>query len=366
MIGPQLGLFIGGVVASFVVTGIVTRIGRRAGTLDGDGVEGQIKREARRVPNIGGIGIAAGVVAPIVVAAVVVWFAGERAVPADLAGGLRSEAPAGLVLLGGLVVIHLLGLVDDRRPLPWGPKLVAMLAVPAAVAWLGETRVLEALDTYVGGAWLSIGITALWFAAAMNALNFMDNMDGLAGGVAAVIAGAVWGVATLQGQWLVAGLAACVCGAAIGFLPHNFPRARVFMGDGGSLVLGFLLAYLTTRLTYVDSNAAGPRWDRIVIPMVLLAVPLYDLCSVIVLRLRQGRSPFVGDLQHLSHRFEGRGLSRPLVAVSVWALTAVTATGAIIVAIGTPSQSVLVAVQTLAALGLLAAVERRMPWEAEK
>lgn len=350
-------------VVSFVATGAMARVGRSARAFDGEGVQGQVKAGSRRVPNIGGIGLTAGLVLPLALAG---GLALSNAIPEslisdDLRDGLAGEWLSGLVAMLGLLAVHVLGVIDDRRPLSWRPKLLFMLLVPVVVAWLTGTRVLSAADAYVGGSWLSIGLTAIWFAAVMNAVNFMDNMDGLAAGVAGVIAACIAGVAFTQGQWLVAGASCVLLGATIGFLPHNYPRARIFMGDGGSLVLGYCLAFLTTRLTYLDSSADEPRWDRLLIPLVLLAVPLYDMLSVIVIRLSQGRSPFVGDLQHLSHRFEGRGLARPHVAAAVWALALIAGLGGIVIAEGTPRQSVFVAVQTLAALALLALLERSIP-----
>ena len=364
MLGPALALLAFAWVVSFLATSLLARVGTRAGALDGAGVEGQVKAPARRVPNIGGIGIVAGILIPLTAAFFIAatGITPPELLPSDLASGVASEWRPALISMLGLLVMHALGLFDDRRPLRWLPKLLCMLAVPALVAWLTGTRVLTAADAAVGGAWLSVALTAVWFAAVMNAMNFMDNMDGLAGGTACVIAAAITGVAFQQQQWLVAGTAACLCGATLGFLPLNFPRARIFMGDGGSLALGYMLAFLTTRLTYVESSAQEPRWDRMVIPLVLLAVPLYDMLSVIIIRLAQGRSPFVGDLQHLSHRFEGRGLSRPGVAAAVWTLTLIAGLGAMVVTEGTPRQSLLVGAQTLAALALLALVERGMPW----
>ena len=367
MVVPALLLIGCAWVVSCVTSWLLVRAGARMRAFDGDGVDGQVKAAARRVPNIGGIGIVAGLALPLIAAFVVavldidlIGLSGQLG--GELADGVAAEWRSALVVLLGLLTVHALGLIDDRTPLPWIPKLVVMLAVPALVAWLTGTRVLTAADAHVGGAWLSVLLTSLWFAAVMNAMNFMDNMDGLAAGTGGVIAAAIAGVALQQEQWLVAGTAACLFGAVLGFLPLNFPRAKIFMGDGGSLVLGYALAFLTTRLTYVDTNDAEPRWDRLLVPLILLSVPLYDMVSVIVIRLSQGRSPFVGDLQHLSHRFEGRGLSRPGVAMAVWVLTLVAGLGAMVVTEGTPRQSVLVGAQTLAALALLALVERSMPW----
>jgi UDP-GlcNAc:undecaprenyl-phosphate GlcNAc-1-phosphate transferase len=348
-------------VVSLVAASLAMRMGRRLGALDAEGSPGQIKAPIRAVPNTGGIGIAVGVLLPIGVALAAAWLrvldgSGQRL--AELARGIRSESALAAWFLGSALAVHALGLVDDRRPLGWAPKLAVMLAAGGLLAWQTDTRILTAFDAPVGGAWLSILITALWFAVVMNAINFMDNMDGLAAGTAGVCAMGIASVALLQGQWLIAAGGALTAGACAGFLPLNYPKARLFMGDGGSLLIGFLLAFLTTRLTYLDPALGASRWDRLAVPLVLLAVPLYDFTSVVLIRLSQGKSPFVGDLQHLSHRFERRGISRPVVSASVWALSGITVLGAVSISRGSPEQTVLVLAQTLLTLLLLAALER--------
>lgn len=357
-------------LVAFVATWLATRLGRRLNALDAAGVAGQVKADPRRVPNIGGIGVVAGLLVPIIGALVL----------APLVEGPHRELtdPSAvvldaLVLIAAILLLHVLGLVDDRKPL--GPWLkMALMALPAvAIPLLTDSRLLTLLDQYPGGEIASIAITALWLLAMTNALNFLDNMDGLSAGIAA-IAGAFLTIAMLMaGQWFVAGLSACVVGACLGFLPHNFPRARVFMGDGGSLVLGFVLGFLSVRGTYVtvDSPVAGTRsnepfmigvaeptitWWAVLLPVLVLAVPLYDLATVVALRLSQGKSPLVGDLQHVSHRLADRGLGRRGAVLVLWAfgmiagasgllLLTVNATGAIIIGVQ--------AVVLMAVLGVL-------------
>lgn len=331
-------------------------LGRKLNALDAQGVVGQIKAPVRAIPNTGGIGLFLGFAALGGLIALVGPF-----VPSlGWQGFDPANAGWSVPCLLALLAVHVAGVIDDRRPLPWAPKLLVMLAVPAWLAWTTDTRVLTLADGWAGGPWLSIAITALWFAVVMNAMNFLDNMDGLAAGTSAVIAASIAGVAWVQESSGVVLGASVLSASCLGFLLHNFPRARVFMGDGGSLVIGFLLAFFTTRLTYLDPEAVEPRWDRLAIPLILLAVPLYDLASVVIIRLAQGRSPFVGDLQHLSHRFERRGLSRPRVAVSVWLLAAICGLAAVVMARAEPWQAALLAVQTAATLVLLALVERGM------
>jgi UDP-GlcNAc:undecaprenyl-phosphate GlcNAc-1-phosphate transferase len=293
---------------------------------------------------------------------------GVRGLPGALvehAPGVRAETPLAVLVLGSMLLLHVLGLLDDRRPLgPW--VKLAIMGVPAiAVPVLSDTRLLTLLDAPVGGPWASITMTALWFLVVTNAMNFMDNMDGLAAGVAA-IAGSCFLAATLiHGQWFVASCLALLIGACLGFLWFNFPRpggARVFMGDGGSLVLGFLLAFLTTRTTYVPSGGTptpylAGAWYAVFMPLVVLAVPIYDFVSVVLIRLSQGRSPFVGDLQHLSHRLVQRGLSRAAAVFVIYGLTAVTGISGIVLGSLRPWQAGLVAAQTIVILLVIALFE---------
>lgn len=156
-------------------------------------------------------------------------------------------------------LMHVLGLFDDRKAL--GPmfKLVVQLAIIAALVLAANRRILTFLDEKIpGGRGVSIILTILWIAAVTNAFNFLDNMDGLSAGVAAVCTAAFL-VATLSiGQWFVAAGLALLLGSTLGFLWHNFPPAKIFMGDGGSLLLGFILGVLTVLTTYLSPGGAGP------------------------------------------------------------------------------------------------------------
>lgn len=344
------------------------RIGRRLGALDGPGVAGQVKAPPRRVPNTGGVGIFLGVVVPMVAGLAAAWILTDPptaflAPLTDHLAGIRDQTPTAVVLLLGLTVLHIMGLVDDRRPLgPW-IKLAVMALPAAAVATLTDTRLLMLLDAHAGGPWLSVLVTVLWFLVVTNAMNFMDNMDGLAAGVAAVAASCFLAAALLGGQWFIAATLALLVGSALGFLVFNFPRpggAKVFMGDGGSLVLGFLLAFLTTRTTYLTGDApaaaAGVPY-ALLMPLVILAVPLYDFASVVLLRLSQGRSPFVGDLQHFSHRLVARGLTRSAAVLVICGLTAATGLAGVSLASLQPWQAALVGLQTFLILAVIALFE---------
>ncbi len=374
MIWLCLALLPASFLISFPLTALLIRLGHRLETFDSAGVAGQVK-ERRRVPNTGGVGLFWAIVLPIAAGLAAAWFGNEAILPEAARphlAGLREQTPMAVILLASLTLLHIMGLVDDRRPMgPW-LKMAVMAAPALAVPILTDTRLLEFLDKHVGGPWLSIGVTALWFLAVTNAMNFMDNMDGLSAGVAAV-AGACFLAATLvNGQWFVAACLALLLGSCLGFLVFNAPRwggggARIFMGDGGSLVLGFTLAFLTTRTTYYvgpDTVTPSPphpitpsSWYGVFMPLVVLAVPLYDFCSVLLIRLSQGQSPLVGDQQHLSHRLVKLGLGRAGAVAVIWGLTAVTGISGIALASLQPWQAVLVGVQTGVILIVIALFE---------
>nr|HRJ49738.1 MraY family glycosyltransferase [Phycisphaerales bacterium] len=261
--------------------------------------------------------------------------------------------------------------IDDRRPMKALPKLAVMIGVTAALCGITGSRLLTVLDGPAGGGWLSYSVTVAWIIIVMNAMNFLDNMDGLSGGIS-VIAGCFFLAAALLGpdpQWFVASCLALLIGSVGGFLISNAPLpwsdrgARIFMGDGGSLVIGLLLGFLTVRTTYADLPPSGDSpadrttWFAVFMPVLVLAIPLYDFATVVALRLRQGKSPLVGDLQHVSHRLARRGLSRRGAVYVLWALTAATSCGAVALRSLDDWRAALVVAQTLMILGVLFAVE---------
>jgi UDP-GlcNAc:undecaprenyl-phosphate/decaprenyl-phosphate GlcNAc-1-phosphate transferase len=194
--------------------------------------------------------------------------------------------------------IVLLGLVDDLRPLPWQVRLgLQTLAACVAVAFLsGESPVLIKV------------LAVVWIASLVNAFNMLDNMDALSAGVA-WIAAAMFGLAAVVPEQSLALDKALpllmFVGSLSGFLWFNRPPARIFMGDAGSTFLGFYLGLASLRGIF-GGEPLSPAWLG---PVCILAVAWYDLTSVVVLRLWQGRSPFHADKQHLSHRLVGLGLS---------------------------------------------------------
>ena len=363
MLTIPIGLAIG-----LPVTALLVRLGRRLNALDTQGSAGHVKA-LRSVPNIGGIAIFLAVAAPLggfVALAASTGIGGlAQQLPAlgPYVDRIHKSLPTAAALLGCLVLLHVVGLVDDRRALGAGAKLALQILPAAIMAAFFDVRLFTFLDKWLPAAapFLSIALSVLWIVLITNAMNFLDNMDGLSAGVAAISALLFMVAAVINEQWFIAAMLGLLIGGLAGFLVFNFPPARIFMGDGGSLVVGFLLGVLTARTTFYDymhpRTLLGDGWYGVFMPLVVLAVPIYDFTSVTVIRLRQGKSPFVGDQQHFSHRLVQRGFTRRGAVLVIWTIAAVTGISGITLGSLRGWQAILVGVQTILILLVLAGME---------
>ena len=284
-------------------------------------------------------------------------------------GGVKLHTPMALGLVGAMLAMHLLGLRDDRRAMGPFTKLVIQLAITTAFVAAFNVRALTFLDKLGAGPVPSIALTVLWITAITNAFNFLDNMDGLSAGVAAVCTAAFLVTALSIGQLFVAASLALLLGALLGFLCFNFAPATIFMGDSGSLVIGLLLGVLTVRTTFLrPGEDFGAGWYAVFAPLIVLAIPLYDLIVVSVIRISRGKSPFVGDTNHFSHRLVARGMSKRTAVLCIYLVTAATAIAAVILPhTRSPLVAVLVFVQTLLILGVVALLEQHpLPVKAQE
>jgi UDP-GlcNAc:undecaprenyl-phosphate GlcNAc-1-phosphate transferase len=246
-------------------------------------------------------------------------------------GGLWQQLPRLWVLLGAATVLMLLGLADDRYALDWKIRL----GVQLAVALLCVTTQGWRLTAFIGIPAVTIGLSVMWIVALVNSFNMLDNMDGLSGGVAAIASSMLAAVLLLspdpethRPQLFVAGLLLVLVGAIFGFLWHNRPPARIFMGDAGSYFIGFVIAVATLLATYAGYHSGNRH--AVLAPVCVLAVPLYDVTTVIWIRLRQGRSPFVGDKNHFSHRLVDLGFTKVQAVLTIYLTTATCGLGALL------------------------------------
>ena len=348
--------------ASFAVSWVVTLLMRsvapRLGFVD---KPGHRKIHAKPVPLGGGVAIFLGVALPLLAVLIFCNVATFAAPMQPYAGGVIRQTPMALGLIGAMLAVHVLGLVDDRKALGPFVKLVAQLAITAAFVAAFDVRALTFLDEKLGlGSFPSIALTVLWITAITNAFNFLDNMDGLSAGVAAVCATAFLATALSIGQWFVAAALALLLGALLGFLCFNFAPASIFMGDSGSLVIGVLLGVLTVRTTFLrPGEDLGAGWYAVFAPVIVLAVPLYDLVVVSLIRISRGKSPFVGDTNHFSHRLVARGMSKRTAVLCIYLVTAATAIAAIILPHARSAfVAGLVFAQTVLILGVVALLEQ--------
>jgi UDP-GlcNAc:undecaprenyl-phosphate GlcNAc-1-phosphate transferase len=357
MLRAILGLLAVSFLLSWIFTWLMVRISTRIGFVDRPGGR---KVHARPTPFGGGVAIILAFSLPTLGA---LFYTHFGAPPPDTASipwrdyfsGARQQTPLAMEIIVSAIALHLLGLIDDLRPLGPYLKLFAQLAVTSALVIAGDLRALTAL-----GPAISILLTILWITAITNAFNFLDNMDGLSAGIAVVCAIAFL-IATLSiGQWFVAAMLALLVGAGVGFLCFNFPPASIFMGDSGSLPLGFLLSVATVRATYLQPGAdLANHWWSVFAPVIVLAVPLYDLIVVSFIRMMRGKSPFVGDTNHFSHRLVARGMSRRTAVLCLYLITAATAVAAIILPqVRTSLSAFLLFAQTLLILGVVMILEQ--------
>jgi len=233
--------------------------------------------------------------------------------------GFIERIPQLLVTLLCLAGLFAVGLYDDIKHLGPFRKLAIQFVVAIAAATLADIR----LDFFIHNRVITTAMSAVWIVLIINAFNFLDNMDGLAGGIAVIVTSILLAAAVMSGQVFVSALAVLFIGTMLGFMVFNFPPAKIFMGDAGSLVMGFVVALLSLRTTYYQEAVSG-QWYPVLLPLVVMAVPLYDFASVTFLRLMQGKSPFVGDTQHFSHRLRKLGLSDIQAVLTIYLATLCT------------------------------------------
>lgn len=207
--------------------------------------------------------------------------------------------PTVIGVLLATTVVAMTGLIDDYRPLPAWLKLAGQFLGFLILAYFGIRVKLPVPEV------INYAITLIWLLGITNAINFLDNMDGLSAGISAVTASFILLLALVNGQFLVGAVSAALLGACLGFLRYNFPPARIFMGDVGSLFLGFLLAVMGIQLRF-PANSNFVTW---MVPIFLFGLPIFDMILVVFSRLRRGLSPATAGRDHTSHRLVRLGFS---------------------------------------------------------
>lgn len=291
--GVLLACFAAAFAVSFLLTPLVRLLAIKLGAIDT--VSSAVKTHKEPTPVFGGVAIYAAFTLTVLLVRFMTSY------PTGTLYNLRA------LVLGGTLVF-LLGLVDDlMRPqgVDYKPKFAVQILAAALLVLFG-LRI-----RFVEPSWVAAAITMVWAVGVTNAFNIVDIMDGLSASQAAAAALGFMLIALPSEELYVNVASAALAGATVGFLPWNFSKKRkVFMGDCGALLIGFLLAGISLGTRYSDINDAG-----VFAPILILFVPVFDTFFVSILRLNKGQSPFLGSKDHFALRLEKVGLSRPQVVL---------------------------------------------------
>jgi len=297
-------------VTAFVITPVFRSIARKLKILD---YPGGRKLQANPVAYLGGLAI----ITPITLGSFLLLFT-------SLSIDLKQQLYLGLILPA--LAIAFIGLLDDVYQLPPWPRFLSQSAVGVVTSFM----------LYLSGAGVEIFsnqllntlATIFWVVAVINALNFIDNMDGLATSISIVASLAMFTLAYLNNQYLVAALSLAIFASCLGFLFWNKRPASIYLGDAGALYLGFLLAAISIRID-LDNDSAP---IRALVLILILAIPVIDTTQVVVSRIAKGQSPFQGGRDHISHLLLNRGLSQRVVLFILTTFSVLFAVAAIILA----------------------------------
>jgi UDP-GlcNAc:undecaprenyl-phosphate/decaprenyl-phosphate GlcNAc-1-phosphate transferase len=331
-----LATIVPALLVSVLTVGLVKRGANRLGLLDKPNAR---KSHEAPVPLGGGIGIWAGLVGTFLLGSVALFVIQGNADSANflptqirsLLPGLAYRSGQVWVLLGGGTVLAFLGLLDDKVGLPWQVRLIVEFLVAGLVVYWQNLQ----LTAFIALPWLTPILSVIWIVMLINAFNMLDNMDALSSGVASIIC-CILAVMLLTNpepsqsgpQLFVAAMLLVLLGSLLGFLKHNWPPASIFMGDSGSYLIGYWIAIATLLSTYTGARGSTPH--AVVAPLCLLAIPLYDMMSVILIRIREGRSPFQADRRHFSHRLVDLGMTKKQAVITIYLATVTCALSALL------------------------------------
>ena len=338
---------------ALLLTPVFKRLSVQFGCVDQPNLERKIHTQA--MPLLGGFAVFGAFAMNVLFNyLIVVLAAAHLNLPDDLSvhiAGMLSVWPKLMVLLVGGLLMVALGAYDDRHDLRARTKLLGQIGIALLVA-LGGMRVTLFVHSQVA----SFVLTVLWIVTITNAMNFLDNMDGLCAGIGLVCALLFSLVAGIQGQYFVCVTGLALAGALLGFLPHNFKPATIFLGDAGSHFIGYMLAILPILGTFYRQGT--PTHLPVLIPLLVLAVPLFDLVMVMWIRMKHGQPVYIGDVNHLSHRLVRLGLPQSWAVTLIYLITLTLGFGATILLWSELTGALIVIVQALCILVIITLLER--------
>jgi UDP-GlcNAc:undecaprenyl-phosphate GlcNAc-1-phosphate transferase len=344
-------LFAGTTALSALLVPVARLLARRNGIMDAPGAR---KVHAVPTPRLGGLAVCISFVAVVLTGYLLApslaqqsWARASLGFPLTLLQEAPKVGTKLLAVLAGAIIAFAVGLLDDmfgsRFPVlakALGQAVAAVIVIAAGVR-----------TSFMPTEWLNVVVTLLWLVGITNAFNLLDNMDGLSAGVALVASTILLINAWSLGEFFISLILLAFMGSLLGFLFYNFNPASIFLGDCGSLFIGFVMGSLTLLERYV-SHASSTLFP-VLMPVLVLAVPLTDTATVVWIRLREGRPFYVGDDRHLSHRLLSLGFSDRAAVLLIYLATFSLGLGAVSLSDATVAQSLFILLQSVGFVALI-------------
>ncbi|KAF0135121.1 MAG: UDP-N-acetylglucosamine:undecaprenyl-P N-acetylglucosaminyl 1-P transferase [Candidatus Saganbacteria bacterium] len=301
---------------TILATPIVSKIAVRFGAVDNPG---ERKVHTKIVPRLGGAAIYAGFICSLIFGIIFLKLLGRGMEPLHLLG----------IIIGG-TLIFLVGIFDDLTGLKPITKLIWQFIAAGFVVFSGVTIgfISNPFNGMLTLGLVGIPLTLIWIVGMTNAINLIDGLDGLAAGVTAISSGTLFFVALRTHQIGAALIMLSLCGAALGFLRYNFFPAKIFLGDSGSYLLGFLLASASVIGVFKTTLVVA-----LIIPIMILGVPIFDTMFAITRRLGEGRSPFAADKKHIHHMLLRAGFTQREAVLAIYIACFLLSIGALLMAL---------------------------------
>lgn len=321
-----LALLVAAAIAA-IMTPLVKKLAFKVGAVD-------IPKDKRRmhhkpIPRLGGL-------------AIFIAFSLSVILLHAICGNMVVETPDIGIAIGSVIII-LLGIFDDIYALPAIPKFLVQLLAAGVAAYFGcriiriSNPIINSDATYLElPKWLSFIVSVIWIVAITNAVNFIDGLDGLAAGISAISAGSLMIIAILMKNIPMAVIMAALMGGCLGFLPYNFNPAKIFMGDTGSTFLGFILATVSIKGMF-------KLWAFVsfAVPILILGVPIFDICFAFLRRVAKGQNPMTADRGHIHHRLIDIGFTQKQAVAIAYMMTAILGLTAIVLTLDGEMQALL-------------------------
>ncbi len=347
-------IFTFGLIASYLIVRILKYAAAKIGFVDRPDSKRKIHTKA--VPLLGGLGMYLAFTFTILAHLAAIYkIRGSGIIPEAILtqlSGINSIMPQLIAILATTFLLVCLGLIDDIKPLKAKTKLLFQF-VMAVIVFCGGIRI----TFFTNNILISAVLTIVWILAITNAFNLMDNMDGLSCGSAFISAFIFFLVASTTGQLFVSSILACFGGILLGFLIFNFPPAKVFMGDAGSMFIGYTLSLLTIINTYYKPETSRTL-TPVIMPLIILAIPIFDMISVMFIRYKSGVSIFTADKNHLSHRLVYLGMSQKQAVLFIYLVNFCIALSALLLGSLSIYGCLIVLLQALGILTIIILLER--------